>query len=178
MCEEYDSTIFLPTNTTNIITTTNIDYIYDRWKQNIVKNRLFKKEKKRMKSWMTDSTLLIIEEKRRLALRRDTSLEDRENYRIICRRVKKAVAKDKHTHMISIIDELNIYMKQCNLHGVFRIIKKRLCVPERAIKIPPIKDSTGCVIDNIIKQLHMWVNYFDDLFNPSQAPPLLQPTTM
>jgi hypothetical protein len=125
LCEEYDSTIFLPTNTTNI-TTNNLDYIYDRWKQNIVKNRLFKKEKKRMKSWMTDSTLLIIEEKRRLASRRDTSLEDRENYRIICRRVKKAVAKDKHAHMLSMIDELNTCMKRSNLHGVFSIIKKKI----------------------------------------------------
>ena len=170
LCDEYDSTIFLPNNIT--ITTTNIDELYNGWKDNIVNKRLFKKEEKRSKSWITNSTLLLVEEKRRLVARKDFSLEDMQRYRDICKRVKKAVARDRHLHIKSIIDELNTYMKQSNLHGVFSIIKKRLCVPERAPRTPPIKDKNGCVVDNIIKQLHMWVNYFDDLFNPSQAPPL------
>jgi hypothetical protein len=58
LCEQYDSTKFLPTSnytnyttnntTTNttIITTSNIDYIYEGWKRNVVGNRIFRQEKK------------------------------------------------------------------------------------------------------------------------------------
>jgi hypothetical protein len=197
LCAEYDNTVFLPanyndnnyyyntntntnnintntpsnttnTNTTNITTTTtNIDYIYNRWKNNIVRNKLFKREKRRTKAWMSDQTLLIIEEKRRMAALRDSSLEDREAYKIICKKVKKAVTKDKHLHMANMITDLNKQMKQSNLHHAFNIIKKKLCAPEREVKSPPIKDYiTGCMVDNITQQLKLWVNYFNDLFNP------------
>ena len=69
------------TTNTTIITTSNIDYIYEGWKRNVVGNRIFKQEKRRMKAWMTNNTLLLIEEKRRIAVVRNDCMENKVKYK-------------------------------------------------------------------------------------------------
>ena len=99
LCKIHNNTGFLPIinnnhiNNNGSINSNSINYLYYTWKQNIVHNNIFKAEKKRMKTWMTDSTLQLIKEKRELTAIRFNSQEEMQKYNIISRRVKKAVKK-------------------------------------------------------------------------------------
>ncbi len=60
---------------------------------------MFKKDKKRTKAWKSNEALLITKEKRRVMAWRDSSPRDKEAYKAICKKVKRAVTKEKHLYM-------------------------------------------------------------------------------
>jgi hypothetical protein len=106
--------------------------------------QIFKKEKVRTKSWMSEQCLELVLVKRRLVEVHNNSLELLREYKLVCKKVKKEVQKCKKRWNDNLMSKLESDRRKSDYRSIYKTIDK-MSTPEYKASFVAIRKKTFIV---------------------------------
>lgn len=118
------------------------------------------------KSWLSDHTWQLIDQRRRLkdALNRAETQQARSQYNDMGKEVKRAARKDRRAHTNKLAAEAEEAAQKHDMRTLYRKTKE-LANSGRRNNTIPVEDRNGNGITNIDRQRARWREHFDELLN-------------
>ena len=157
-------------NSTNNLDTVETTWEYIKKSYNEVCIDVLGKKKREEEEWLSVNSLNLIEQRKELKLKlcNSDSLELKESYRILSKRIKKSVRSDKRDYIDALATKAESAAARNDSKEVYNITKK--LINKKASSTPLIKDKEGNTLSSFEEQQARWVEHFNNVLN--RPPPV------
>jgi len=129
----------------------------------VAEDKIGKIAKRNSRSWLTDKTLDVAEQRRIAKSKRKESGEAKKHHNYLCREVKRLAKKDKEAFIKGQCEEVENCKKQNKSKEIYDGIRK--ITGKRGTSGDMIRDKHGVLLQSEEERNERWKEYFHELYN-------------
>ena len=130
------------------------------------------KMKREDESWISENSYNLIEQRKdiKIQLCNNETNELKEEYRILSKRIKKSIRRDKRNHIEELASQAERAAERFDSKEVYNITKK--LTKQKASSTSLIRDLNGNLLSATEDQQKRWVEHFSSVLN--RPPPIVE----